>query len=49
MNFIIQDVMGIEAKPDAGLHKEDMVKLVKGRIRTGYKVRPCKTSARKVD
>ena len=38
MNFVIQDVMGLEDKPDHGLHKRDIEKLIEGRIRSQYTV-----------
>lgn len=39
MNFIIQDVMGLETRKDVGLHKKDIEQLVGGHIRPGYIVR----------
>ena len=36
LNFIIQDVMGLESKANRGLHKKDLQMLMEGNIASHY-------------
>ena len=39
VDFIIQDVMGIEEEKGKGLHEKDIIRLIEGKIKPHYRVR----------